>query len=54
MVRQVAGDGSAMMYSSLLSAQYPKRDQFFAELGKSKALPSIDELERLWFEIQRE
>jgi biopolymer transport protein ExbB len=53
-VRQVAGDGSAVMYSSLLSAQYPKRDEFFAELGKSKALPSIDELERLWFEIQRE
>jgi biopolymer transport protein ExbB len=53
-VRQVAGDGSAVMYSSLLSAQYPKRDEFFAEMGKSKALPSIDELERLWFEIQRE
>jgi biopolymer transport protein ExbB len=53
-VRQVAGDGSAVMYSSLLSAQYPKRDEFFAELGKAKALPSIDELERLWFEIQRE
>jgi biopolymer transport protein ExbB len=53
-VRQVAGDGSAVMYSSLLSAQYPKRDEFFGELGKSKALPSIDELERLWFEMQRE
>jgi biopolymer transport protein ExbB len=53
-VRQVAGDGSAVMFSSLLSAQYPKRDEFFAEMGKSKALPSIDELERLWFEIQRE
>jgi biopolymer transport protein ExbB len=53
-VRQVAGDGSAVMYNSLLSAQYPKRDEFFAELGKSKSLPSIDQLERLWFEIQRE
>ncbi len=53
-VRQVAGDGSAIMYNSLLSAQYPKRDEFFAELGKSKALPSIEQLERLWFEIQRE
>ncbi len=53
-VRQVAGDGSAIMYNSLLSAQYPKRDEFFAELGKAKALPSIVELERLWFEIQRE
>jgi biopolymer transport protein ExbB len=53
-VRQVAGDGTAVMYGSLLSAQYPKRDEFFAELGKAKALPSIEELERLWFEIQRE
>lgn len=53
-VRQVAGDGSAIMYNSLLSAQYPKRDEFFAGLGKAKALPSIAELERLWFEIQRE
>jgi biopolymer transport protein ExbB len=53
-VRQVAGDGSAIMYNSLLSAQYPKRDEFFASLGKAKELPSIEELERLWFEIQRE
>jgi biopolymer transport protein ExbB len=53
-VRQVAGDGTAVMFSSLLSAQYPKRDEFFAELGKSKSLPSISQLERLWFEIQRE
>jgi biopolymer transport protein ExbB len=53
-VRQVAGDGSAVMYNSLLSAQYPKRDAFFGELGKAKALPSIEQLERLWFEIQRE
>jgi len=53
-VRQVAGDGSAIMYNSLLSAQYPKRDEFFAGLGKAKELPSIAELDRLWFEIQRE
>jgi biopolymer transport protein ExbB len=53
-VRQVAGDGTAVLYSSLLSAQYPKRDEFFAELGRSKSLPSIEQLERLWFEIQRE
>ncbi len=53
-VRQVAGDGSAVMYNSLLSAQYPNRDTFFAGLGKAKSLPSIAELEQLWFEIQRE
>jgi len=53
-VRQVAGDGSAILYNSLLSAQFGARDQFFAELGKAKELPSIDKLEQLWFEIQRE
>ena len=53
-VRQVAGDSSSIMYNSLISAQYPKRDEFFAGLGKAKTLPSIQELERLWFEIQRE
>jgi biopolymer transport protein ExbB len=53
-VRQVAGDGASVLYNSLISAQYPKRDEFFSGLGKSKALPSLAELERLWFEIQRE
>jgi biopolymer transport protein ExbB len=53
-VRQVAGDGSSILYNSLISAQYPRRDEFFAELGKAKSLPSIEQLERLWFEIQRE
>jgi biopolymer transport protein ExbB len=53
-VRQVAGDGSSVLYNSLISAQYPKRDEFFATLGKAKELPSIAKLEQLWFEIQRE
>jgi biopolymer transport protein ExbB len=53
-VRQVSGDSSSIMYNSLLSAQFPKRDEFFAGLGKAKSLPSMEELERLWFEIQRE
>jgi len=53
-VRQVAGDTSTVMYNSLISAQYPGRDEFFAGLGKAKSMPSIDGLERLWFELQRE
>ena len=53
-VRQVAGDGSAVLYNSLISAQHPDRDRFFTELGKARDLPSIEQLERLWFEIQRE
>jgi biopolymer transport protein ExbB len=53
-VRIVAGDVSSVLYNSLISAQYPKRDGFVSELAQSKALPSIDKLEKLWFEMQRE
>ena len=53
-VRIVAGDVSSVVYNSLISAQYPKRDVFVGELAQSKALPSIDKLEKLWFEMQRE
>ncbi|MBK7948235.1 MAG: MotA/TolQ/ExbB proton channel family protein [Deltaproteobacteria bacterium] len=53
-VRQVAGDGASIVYNSLLSAQYAGRDTFFSQLGQAKELPSIEKLERLWFEIQRE
>jgi biopolymer transport protein ExbB len=52
--RQVAGDLSAIVYNSLVSTQYPGRDEFFLRLAKSKALPSITDLERLWFETLRE
>jgi biopolymer transport protein ExbB len=52
--RQVAGDLSSIVYNSLVSAQYPGRDEFFLKLAKAKALPSITDLERLWFETLRE
>lgn len=53
-VRQVAGDTRGHIEDSLISAQIPDREAFLEELGQSKALPSIDELERLWFELARE
>jgi len=53
-VRIVAGDVSSVLYNSVISAQFPKRDGFVSELSQSKALPSIDKLEKLWFEMQRE
>jgi biopolymer transport protein ExbB len=52
--RQVAGDASAIVYNSLTSAQFPKRDEFFTRLAKSKALPTIPEFEQLAFELLRE
>lgn len=53
-VRQNAGDARATFETSLVSAQIPGRGKFLGELAESKALPAISELERLWFEIQRE
>ena len=52
--RQVAGDLSSVVYNSLISAQFPGRDEFFAGLARAKALPSRTDLERLWFEMLRE
>jgi len=53
-VRQVAGDTRSSVESSLVSAQLPDRAQFLAELGQSKSLPRIKQLEQLWFLLQQE
>ena len=53
-VRQVSGDVSGIVYQSLISAQYPGRDEFFTNLAKAKELPSIVQLEQLWYEMLRE
>jgi biopolymer transport protein ExbB len=45
---------SSAIYQSLISSQYPGRDEFFVELSKAKELPSIEKLERLWYEMQHE
>jgi biopolymer transport protein ExbB len=52
--RQVAGDMTGVLYQSMISAQYPGREEFFKKLASSKELPSSTELERMWFELQRE
>jgi biopolymer transport protein ExbB len=53
-VRQVANDFSSVAHNSIISAQYPDRGEFVAKLAGSKSLPSMQELERFWFELQRE
>ena len=53
-VRQVAGDAGGNIESSLVSAQLGDRAEFLQTLGQTKSLPSIESLERLWFELQRE
>lgn len=53
-VRQVSGDVAGTLESSLVSAQLPGRSEFLSNLAERKAIPNIDELRRLWFEIQRQ
>lgn len=53
-----AGDMRSNFTSSLISAQYPGREQFLdqliAKMSGAEQLPSIEEIEKLWFELQRE
>ena len=54
-VRQVAGDTRSNVESSITSAQLGgDRGDFLLQLGKSKSLPAIEDLERLWYELHRE
>jgi biopolymer transport protein ExbB len=57
-LQQVAGDTRSKFQTSVISAQIPNRGEFlndFAQsMGSSSKLASIKEIERLWFELQRE
>ncbi len=58
--RQVAGDSAGLLEKSMLSTQFKpaaggeERSDFMRRLAGAKELPSIVELERLWYELQRE
>lgn len=52
--RQVAGDLKADLNASLISAEFPDRSRQLAAIADAKALPTIDQLERLWFSLQQE
>ena len=53
-----AGDLRSNFENSLISAQYPDRgeflDQLIAKMSGAEKLPSIQEVERLWFEMHQE
>lgn len=57
-LQQVAGDARGLFEASLTNIEYPERAQFLtdlaAKMGSSSQLASIQEIERLWFELQRE
>jgi len=52
--RQTSGDLSAELMQSIISAQYPNRTEAITKMADSKALPSIEQLEKLWFTLQHE
>jgi biopolymer transport protein ExbB len=59
--RQVAGDVASVLEQSMLSGLEPPlaegaegRSEFMRRLAAARALPSYEELERLWYELQRE
>lgn len=57
-LQQVSGDTKGKFQNSVISAQIPGRTEFLDKLaqsmGSSSKLASIEEIERVWFEIQRE
>ena len=53
-----SGDAVSNFETSLISAQFPGRGEFLeqliAKMSGSDQLPSIEEIERVWYELQRE
>ncbi len=53
-VRLVSTDMSAQAWDSLTSLGLEERSELLDRLGRSSDLPSTEDLEKLWFEVQRE
>jgi len=57
-IQQSAGDARGQFESSLTHLQFQERGAFLTELaqkmGQTNELATIEEIERLWFELQRE
>ncbi len=57
-LQTAAGDSRATFDASLTNIEYPQRGDFMTELaekmGSGSELASLEEIEELWFEIQRE
>ena len=57
-LQTVSGDAQGRFTNSLTNVQYPDRGEFLVALGSKMAgansLASIEDIERLWFELQRQ
>ena len=53
-VRQFAGDNKGIFEASMITAQYPERTAFMADMAESKKLPTTAKLEQFWHEVLQE
>ncbi len=57
-LQQASGDARGQFETSVTQVQYSERTDFLLEfakkMGQSNRLASLEEIERLWFELQRE
>jgi biopolymer transport protein ExbB len=57
-LQQASGDARGQFETSVTQIQFPERTDFLLEfakkMGRSNRLASLEEIERLWFELQRE
>ena len=52
--RSAAADAYGMISTSIVSAQYPGRGEALNRIANSKEIPSLPDLEELWFALQTE
>jgi biopolymer transport protein ExbB len=53
-IRQMSGTARANLKNSLVNIQYPGRGDLLEPLTKSRTLPSIEQLQTLWYQLQHE
>lgn len=57
-LQQASGDAIGQFSSSITQVQFPERSKFLTEfatkMGNTNRMASLEEIERLWFELQRE
>ncbi len=57
-LQQAAGDARGNFDNSVTQVQFPDRSEWLTEfaqkMGSTTRMPTIEEIERLWFELQRE
>lgn len=57
-LQQVSSDAQAQFHASITEPEFPQRTRFLVDfagrMGQANRLPELSEIERLWFELQRE